>query len=345
MKRQFVYELKRILLPLIVFTAMAAIVFVVAALSSDFISSYSGQAINPLTPVPASILGVLCYIVPILQFSYRMKTRSTDLWYSLPVKRGALLLQRLLAGLLLVFVPYAVSFAAGVAVIAFRDNLFAMGYYAGYFAALIPAGLALFGINCFLFTRASSIIDGIIFELGSMALLLMPFWWLDTLIPYYAPDALKGLQYHFLLNISHSGRLERNRQWARYINAVKPFYDLVLVYAGRGHLNETYSNDLQPMVENADYVNILLYPIEITPRRSTDAAVQASVQKDPTPAPAAGGSSFYSTPLAAQVYQEWKDQTQPLWVWEENKRLRPKSMGSSHKKGTLSIFLPRTFQN
>ena len=31
-----------------------------------------------------------------------------------------------------------------------------------------------------------------------MALLLMPFWWLDTLIPYYAPDALKGLQYHFL---------------------------------------------------------------------------------------------------------------------------------------------------
>ena len=198
MKRQFVYELKRIFLPLIVFTAMAAVVFVVAALSSDFISSYSGQAINPLTPVPASILGVLCYIVPVLQFSYRMKTRSADLWYSLPVKRGALLLQRLLAGLLLVFVPYAVSFAAGVAVIAFRDNLFVMGYYAGYFAALIPAGLALFGINCFLFTRASTIIDGIVFELGSMALLLMPFWWLDTLIPYYAPDALKGLQYHFL---------------------------------------------------------------------------------------------------------------------------------------------------
>ena len=198
MKRQFVYELKRILLPLIVFTAVAAVVFVVAALSTDFISSYSGQAINPLTPVPASILGVLCYIVPILQFSYRMKTRSADLWYSLPVKWSALLLQRLVSGLLLVFVPYAVSFAAGVAVIAFRDNLFVMGYYAGYFAALIPAGLALFGINSFLFTRASTVIDGIVFELGSMALLLMPFWWLDTLIPYYAPNALIGLQYHFL---------------------------------------------------------------------------------------------------------------------------------------------------
>ena len=201
MKRQFVYELKRILLPLIVFTAVAAVVFVVAALSTELVREYSDgtlHAINPLTPVPASILGVLCYIVPVLQFSYRMKTRSADLWYSLPVKRGALLLQRLLAGLLLVFVPYAVSFAAGVAVIAFRDNLFVMGYYAGYFAALIPAGLALFGINCFLFTRASTIIDGIVFELGSMALLLMPFWWLDTLIPYYAPDALKGLQYHFL---------------------------------------------------------------------------------------------------------------------------------------------------
>ena len=84
MKRQFVYELKRILLPLIVFTAVAAVVFVVAALSTELVREYSDgtlHAINPLTPVPASILGVLCYIVPVLQFSYRMKTRSADLWY------------------------------------------------------------------------------------------------------------------------------------------------------------------------------------------------------------------------------------------------------------------------
>ena len=111
------------------------------------------------------------------------------------------------------------------------------------------------------------------------------------------------------------------------------------------YMIEQYFNDT--LAEGFAAQNQMYATISALLRRNvkTDAAVQASVQKDPTPAPAAGGSSFYSTPLAAQVYQEWKDQTQPLWVWEENKRLRPESVGSSYKKGTLSIFLPRTFQN
>lgn len=198
MKRQFVYELKRILLPLIIFTAAATLIFVVAALTSNFIWELSDGTRTPqnsLTVIPAVTLGVLCFVVPPLQFSYRMKTRSADLWYSLPVRRNSLLLQRLLAGLLLIFVPFTISFWAGFAVIAVKDNLFELQYYPALYGALIPIGIALFGTNSFFFSRANSILDGIVFELASILLLTVPFLWLNNALPYSAPDRLRDFPY------------------------------------------------------------------------------------------------------------------------------------------------------
>ena len=66
----------------------------------------------------------------------------------------------------------------------------------------------------------------------------------------------------FLVAYSPFGILERNRQWARYINAVKPFYDVILVYAGRGHTNATEMNDVQAFVGSHDFASILLFPTE-----------------------------------------------------------------------------------
>ena len=66
----------------------------------------------------------------------------------------------------------------------------------------------------------------------------------------------------FLVAYSPFGILERNRQWARYINAVKSFYDVVLVYAGYGHTNGTKINDLQAFIGTHDFASILLSPTE-----------------------------------------------------------------------------------
>ena len=54
--------------------------------------------------------------------------------------------------------------------------------------------------------------------------------------------------YQFIA-ISPFGVLERNYQWARRIKAAEPLYDLILVYAGNGHLNNTYSNDLPTLLK------------------------------------------------------------------------------------------------
>ena len=74
--------------------------------------------------------------------------------------------------------------------------------------------------------------------------------------------------YQFIA-ISPFGVLKRNYQWARRIKAVEPHYDLILVYAGSGHLSRTYFNDLPTLLKCKDFANI-----ELLPTDPTDQAVE-----------------------------------------------------------------------
>lgn len=203
MKKFFAYEFKRLLLPLCIFTAIATVLFAVCALTTDFISfrlfpiDEFGEAfdrieypVNSLLFIPAAILCVLCTAVPVMQYSYRMKKRSVDLWYSLPIKRETLLFGRTAAGLALVFIPYAVSYWVGFTIIACSENLFRLSYYVPLFFASVPLGVLLFGVNAFLYTRANTVGDGILFMLVGAFLLAMPFLYLSLNFQTDLPSAL-----------------------------------------------------------------------------------------------------------------------------------------------------------
>lgn len=80
---------------------------------------------------------------------------------------------------------------------------------------------------------------------------------------FFSPSFLNDWEdFSFLVSISPFGVLERNRQWARYINAVKPFYDIIILYAGYGHIDDTKMNDIQHFVGPHDFVSITLLPTE-----------------------------------------------------------------------------------
>lgn len=82
-----------------------------------------------------------------------------------------------------------------------------------------------------------------------------------------AQDKLEDLASSILnlVSVSPWGVLERNRQWARRINALRPFYDIIIIHAGDGHLATTYSMDLAPMLHVTDYLLISLLPMEQLP--------------------------------------------------------------------------------
>lgn len=58
-------------------------------------------------------------------------------------------------------------------------------------------------------------------------------------------DKLRGF-----IGVSSVGMQQRNIQWASYINAVKPFYDIVIVYSGNAHTDGlgTTEHDVPDMV-------------------------------------------------------------------------------------------------
>lgn len=205
MKKLLRYEFRRILLPLCIFAAVATILFTAAALSAEFIQisykldEYSGalqpveKAGNTLLYIPALLLGLLCTAVPAMQFSYRMKKRSVDLWYSLPVTRCALTFARTLSGLVLVLAPYTIAYWCGFTAIALKENLFHLEQYVYLFFASIPIAILLFGTNSFLFTRANTVGDGILFLVAWAFLLAVPFAYVSTYFYSAVPRAINNI--------------------------------------------------------------------------------------------------------------------------------------------------------
>lgn len=169
MRRTFAYEFRRNLLPLVIFCVVAAGISMAYTFTATlghfnrFEEYYEFRPVDSAIGVFTAILCVLATIVPILQFSYRMKQRSADLWYSLPVSRTKLTLVRVLEGLVLVFVPYTLAYWLGVAGVALQGMEFAYIHYLSYYALSLPLGVGLFGALSFIFSRANTVADGIMF--------------------------------------------------------------------------------------------------------------------------------------------------------------------------------------
>ena len=176
MKKALWCEVKRNLLPLVIFAAIALIVGVSYTSTMELcVGAFASFRYDSGLACYAVLLCVLCTVVPVMQFFYRMKQRSVDLWYSLPITRKQLVLVRTLAGLLLVFVPFTIAYWPGVAIVAMRCNELASSvrgfhfqyiHYLSCFAQMLLLGTCLFGVNAFLFTRGNSMFDGIFFILG-----------------------------------------------------------------------------------------------------------------------------------------------------------------------------------
>ena len=186
------YEMKRNLLPAAVFSAIACLIVGIVYMSSDlFRLMYSPGGnggfdyipYDSLISAPTIVLAVLCVAVPVMQFSYRMKGRDIDLWHSLPVTREKLTFVRTLGGLMLIFVPYTLSYWLGFVIVLLRENYFALYGYPLYYLASLPLGALLFGIYSFLYTRANSIGDGLVCMAGWTFALMLPFAFLSVRFP------------------------------------------------------------------------------------------------------------------------------------------------------------------
>ena len=151
--------------------------------------------------------------------------------------------------------------------------------------------------------------------------------------------------FNYELGFSSFGVLERNRQWARYIQAVKPFYDIVLVYAGWGHISGTKSNDLQTLLGEEDVLSvILLVPeegsLDLSPQQEKELMeplknIPSSQQEKQIQEEAAKMAEG-----KVALTGEWEDPTKPFWGMEVSPNFPTVPNAPVTKKTDLFLLLP-----
>lgn len=160
-KRYFIYRLKQSILRTVVFTALALLICLTAvnsSISGDY-EFYKTASLESL----ASILGIICFLIPILELSGFKNRRNLDTLYFFPIRRERMALAHYLSGFVQILVIYTVSFVALWLTLVFKTDYFSLEYMPLYYALSLLAGLIMYSIACFIFGEANTDADGILF--------------------------------------------------------------------------------------------------------------------------------------------------------------------------------------
>jgi len=216
MKKYFLYELKRYWLALLIITVFSALIYLMYVLPADFTQREWGTP-RSYIDIPLIALVLLCTVVPVLMFSFKTDAKQADCLYSLPIKRQKIYFVKAVIGLMLVIIPYTIAFWSGFTVTALKPNSFTLSRFVAVYFISVPLAVMLFGINSFAFTRATRIIDGIIFIALYAGILAMPVALIQVFTNFYGYrqtpfDALLWFSYSPLIQMIMS----QEAYWAHH---------------------------------------------------------------------------------------------------------------------------------
>lgn len=184
MRKYFVYELKKNAFAIVCLTLIAVIVYLTPILCTG---ARNLAQFGPDVWISSIIGGVMATIIPIWIFSYKMKQRSVDLYYSLPLSHVGVLAVKFFVGLIALYVPYVLSYWLGAFVVMGKVStvlcvIHTFYYLPQFFASLIPLFM-IYATSAFMFTRANTLLDGIIFVLcWAMAAFFVALVLYDTVL-------------------------------------------------------------------------------------------------------------------------------------------------------------------
>ena len=173
MKKMFLYYFRRRLPAMIILMiAMAVMTIIIQSQSSYINYSQSGDyrietagQTNPFIYL-SIVLSVIVTIIPIMEFSFKMKRRSVDLYYSLPIKRIKLYICKYFVGLaefLILYIPQWLISFIWLATLPSVSNIYDMSYSIYFMLASLGYGILIYTFLTFFYTMGNTLIDGIIF--------------------------------------------------------------------------------------------------------------------------------------------------------------------------------------
>jgi hypothetical protein len=110
----------------------------------------------------ATVLGIICTLIPILENKCFKNRRNLDTLYFFPIKREKMAIVHFLSGFIQVLAIYSVTFFASLAYLAANTDYFALGYMLPYYFLSILLGLVMYSFFTFIFTQANTVADGVV---------------------------------------------------------------------------------------------------------------------------------------------------------------------------------------
>ena len=223
MKKMFLYYFRRRLpAMLILMIAMAIMTIIIQSQSSYINYSQSGDyrietagQTNPFIYL-SIVLSVIVTIIPVMEFSFKMKRRSVDLYYSLPIKRIKLYICKYFVGLaefLILYIPQWLISFIWLATLPSVSNIYDMSYSIYFMLASIGYGILIYTFLTFFYTMGNTLIDGIIFM--ALASCFLP--------------TLMNVMYSLILGANFSDRTF----YMRFFFIYSPLFDI----SGKMHSN------------------------------------------------------------------------------------------------------------
>ena len=223
MKKMFLYYFRRRLpAMLILMIAMAVMTIIIQSQSSyinyeqsgDYRIETAGQT-NPFIYL-SIVLSVIVTIIPVMEFSFKMKRRSVDLYYSLPIKRIKLYICKYFVGLaefLILYIPQWLISFIWLATLPSVSNIYDMSYSIYFMLASIGYGILIYTFLTFFYSMGNTLVDGIIFM--ALASCFLP--------------TLMNVMYSLILGANYSDRTF----YMRWFFIYSPLFDI----SGKMHSN------------------------------------------------------------------------------------------------------------
>ena len=165
MKKLLNYYIKKRWHTTFIITLILSLFVFINYYDAYFILDYGDGKLRAMNdPVNTFIIfaSLLCTLIPIVEFKFKMDKISIDQMYSLPVKREKLYLAKYIFGLLEIVIPITISYLLCFIMIITQDNIFVLIHFLTFYLALLGCILLLYTTISFIFTRTNTTLDGII---------------------------------------------------------------------------------------------------------------------------------------------------------------------------------------
>lgn len=161
MKNYFLYLLKSSKWMITILTIVGIILYIPSLVSSG-INPNTNMLYDTQLGVIAFYLAAACTLVPIYEFTYMKRKRNLDSMYSFPIRRHHIAILKYIIGFIEIVIPYTICYFLGFLVVASRSLDYQLIYYLSFYGVSLIIGLILYSYYTFVYTRANTIIDGIV---------------------------------------------------------------------------------------------------------------------------------------------------------------------------------------